>query len=300
MKKKRYSSFFFDPTRAWVINLVVTLVTIAGAIAIFVVYVLTSNDLAPDSLAGYVYGIIGTFFLILAWIHYTGQRRSRKRMVGKLNVALHWHISFAVIALVLLMLHSFGNFNPRSGTYTLYGLIALIISGVIGRLLDRLLPRLIAREASLAMTEQGEDRIAEIMQSMQARVRSKSQPLHPLTLHQTSGRHTQPVQRVEIKSGQRALPSARGEAYVPLTEGSTMGRPPVIPPSQPATLNGDLQLSMGDLKVVQQALYREQFYRAIIRYWRVFHVCLALLTVCLLIWHIVYAMQLLAPTMIGR
>ena len=44
---------------------------------------------------------------------------------------------------MLLFMHSFGNFNPRSGTFALYGMIALVISGFVGRLLDRLMPRLI-------------------------------------------------------------------------------------------------------------------------------------------------------------
>jgi hypothetical protein len=54
------------------------------------------------------------------------------------------------------------------------------------------------------------------------------------------------------------------------------------------------------LKSMQQAMQRELFYRYVIRYWRVFHVSLALLTVGLVLWHIVYALQLLLPTLLHR
>jgi hypothetical protein len=48
---------------------------------------------------------------------------------------------------------------------------------------------------------------------------------------------------------------------------------------------------------VQQALQREQFYRCLLSYWRLFHVALALLTIGLVIWHLVYVAQLLLPTL---
>jgi hypothetical protein len=51
---------------------------------------------------------------------------------------------------------------------------------------------------------------------------------------------------------------------------------------------------------MQHAMQRELFYRYVIRYWRVFHVSLALLTVGLMLWHIVYALQLLLPTLLHR
>jgi hypothetical protein len=50
---------------------------------------------------------------------------------------------------------------------------------------------------------------------------------------------------------------------------------------------------MSALQGVQRAMQREQFYRHIIRYWRLFHISLALLTLGLLTWHLVYAAQLL-------
>lgn len=40
------------------------------------------------------------------------------------------------------------------------------------------------------------------------------------------------------------------------------------------------------------AMQREQFYRAIILYWRRLHLFLAVITIGLIIWHLVYVVQL--------
>ena len=57
------------------------------------------------------------------------------------------------------------------------------------------------------------------------------------------------------------------------------------------------QEHIAELEDVQRAMSRELFYRYLTRYWRRFHILLALVTVGLLVWHIVYALQLLLPTL---
>ena len=141
--------------------------------------------------------------------------------MGQLNAALNWHVFFAVMGIAFLLMHSFGNFHAKTGTYALYGLIALIVSGFIGRVLDRLMPWLIAREVDTMLTVQGDDRIEDISLIIQAK-----------------------QQMAEIRKGERAM-------------------------------------------------QREQFYRYVIRYWRGFHVGLALLTIGLIIWHLMYVGELM-------
>src|SRR6266480_7897819 len=143
----------------WLISLLATLGIIILALVTLLIYTRISDDRSPDGTAGLAYAIAGLFFMGLATVGYTLSRRSRKRIVGALNASLHWHISFGIIALFLIFLHSFGNFELISGTYALYALIALVISGMIGRMLDRFVPRLIAHEVNIALTEQGDDRI---------------------------------------------------------------------------------------------------------------------------------------------
>ena len=60
------------------------------------------------------------------------------------------------------------------------------------------------------------------------------------------------------------------------------------------------QEHISELREVERAMQREQFYRYIIRYWRKFHVLLALLTLALTLWHLVYAAQLLIPVFLHR
>src|SRR5436305_11010698 len=121
-----------------VMRLLVIFPGVAVGVAFFVWYIQHSNDVSPDSIAGYTYAIIGTLFLLMAAFLYSLKRRSHKRrIVGRLHRSLNWHICCGVVGLVFLFLHSFGNFTPRTVSYALYGMIALAFSGVIVRLLDR-------------------------------------------------------------------------------------------------------------------------------------------------------------------
>ena len=145
--------------------------------------------------------------------------------MGQLNAALNWHVFFAVMGIAFLLMHSFGNFHAKTGTYALYGLITLIVSGCVGRVLDRFMPWLIAREVDAMLTVQGDDRIEDISHSSTLIIQAKQQV-------------------AEIRKGERAM-------------------------------------------------QREQFYRYVIRYWRGFHVGLALLTISLIIWHLIYVGELI-------
>lgn len=320
--EKGYSWLFLASGRPWAraLRLLLLVLVLGGSIAFFVWYNRVGNDAAPDSLVGYSYALVGTLFLLLAGTLYSLRRRSRKRAVGQLNAALNWHVFFAIIGFVLLFMHSFGNFNPRSGTFALYGLVALVVSGFIGRLLDRVMPRLIAGEVRKALTGHGEDRIDSISQKLQA-----------IVLHNTEEVGGFAMDAVDTQQGGRALPSVTS-TNVPLTienEGdgqiaaahmpwdlayiSLEATPQelqresrqhrFVPDKQsalarPGALLPGAQEQMSALHEVQRAMQREQFYRHMIRYWRVVHIALALLTLGLVIWHIVYALQLLLPTLL--
>jgi hypothetical protein len=182
---------------------------------------------------GLVFAIAGTLCFLLAAMGYTHSRKSHKRVTGQLNNALNWHVFFALMGLALLIMHSFGNFNAKTGTYALYGLVVLTVSGFVGRFLDRVMPRLIAAEVDSVLTIQGEDRIEHISQSLQT-----------LTI------------------------------------------------SQPSIVIASAKKYLAEIQRVQHAMQREQFYRAIIVYWRRLHLFLAVITIGLIIWHLVYVVQL--------
>jgi hypothetical protein len=289
---EKYSWFFLDLSSAWVVSVLFTLAVIGLAISLFILYSRLSNDPTPDSFAGYTYAIVGTLFMLMAALGYT-RYRARKRQVGKLNGSLQWHISFGIIALVLLFLHSFGNFNPRTGTYALWGMIALIISGIIGRFLDRVAPRLIARQVKHALTEWGEDRVDYHTRTIQSLVSYNRQELRSLK-PQKPGKPTK-----------KPLMTAWDLAYISLEEtpqelrqNETHYR--FVPDrksdlDKPATLMPGVGEHLNELHGVQAALRREEYYRALIRYWRFIHVLLVFITVGLTLWHLEYATTLLLP-----
>ncbi len=300
---KGYPWFSFYSNAQGLIPAMAILLLIVLAVASFFVYTRISTDLSPDSVAGYTYAISGTLAMLLATFLYSRARRARGRRIGELNYALRWHIGLGILALVLLFLHSFANFNPRSGTYALYGMIAIVISGAVGRAIDRLAPRLIAQEASRALTEQGEDRIEAISRSVQAIVSYNTEDVRGFRMNEPGRRELS-----QAKSAERApaLPESWDLAYISLAETpQEVSRnaqqyrfvpDPKSPLSDQGALIPGYHEQIEDLKHAQKALQREQFFRALIRYWRIFHVLLVLLTIGLTLWHLEYAATLLIPT----
>jgi len=304
-----------------VMRLLVIFLGIAVGVVFFVWYIQHSNDVSPDSIAGYTYAIIGTLFLLLAAVLYSLKRRSHnKRTVGQLHKTLNWHICFGVLGLVFLFLHSFGNFNPRTGTYALYGMIALALSGVIGRFLDRLVPRLITSEVHKALNVMGEDRIETISQTLQAIVVHNTQDLHSFAVVPREKSHDASKSLVSLSGPvssdfsfihkDQALQTPWDLAYISLDAtpqelSLEANHYRFIPDKKselvrPGALMPGAQEHISELQKVEQAMQRELFYRYVIRYWRKFHILLALLTFALTLWHLIYAGQLLLPVLLHR
>ncbi len=296
---------YLTPTRLKTILVTLFILGVSGAG--YVWYSRYGSDPYPDSVVGLAFAIAGTLCFACAGILYTLQRRSRKRAIGKLNAALQWHIAFAVLALALLFMHSFGNFNPRTGTFALYGMIAMVISGFVGRTLDHFMPRLITQEVQKALTAQGDDRITTISQKLQDIVVYNAQQVQPF---QTQARQGLPFDT--IRNGKQGTANALNNgaaswdlAYISLEETpQELSRNEqhyrFVPDRksalvQPGALIPGAQAQLAAIEEVQKALQREQFFRYIIRYWRILHICIALVTLGLTLWHIEYAVTLWLP-----
>lgn len=307
-----YPWLFLYAGRSWTIGLVVTLLVIGLGGAFYVWYDRPGNNTAPGSIVGLGYAVVGTIFLILAAVLYSLRRRLRKRVIGQLNASLSWHMFFAIIGLAMILMHSFGNFNAMSGTYALYGMIALTVSGLVGRALDHFMPRQIAAEVHKVLTVQGEDRITTISQKLQAIVVHNTQEeLHGFTVNAPGSSNVpMPVQGLRPDSVSHAtnkLNTPLDLAYISLepTQQELDRDTPhyrFIPDkksafTRPGVAMPGAQEQISALQDLDGSMQREQFYRYIIRYWRVLHISLALLTIGLVIWHLIFAAQLLLPTM---
>ena len=314
-----YSCLHYATGGTQVLRVFITLARMGGGVAFYIWYGHHSLATSPDSIAGYAFAITGTLFAVLAGILYSRRRRShKKRVVGKLNASLQWHMCIALLALFFLFLHSFGNFNPRSGTYALYGMIALAISGVIGRLLDRLAPRLIAGEAHKALTARGDDRVESISQKLQAIVVHNTEKVQgfaapeeraitsspvsltggPLSNHFPFEYRNQPLHTpwdlayISLEATPQELSREAGQYRFVPDKKSQLTRPGALMPGASEHI--------AELEEVERAMQRESFYRYVIRYWRRLHVLLALTTLGLTLWHLIYAAQLLIPTLMHK
>lgn len=296
------------------LRVLIVLLVIGLAGGFFVWYVRSGNDASPDSPVGLLYASAGTMLLLLALTLYSLHRRShRQRAIGGLRASLGWHMCLAIMGLALLAMHSFGELNPRTGTYALYGMIALVVSGLLGRLLDRLIPRMMASEVHQALTAQGDDRLDAISQKLQAIVVHNTQSIRgfapPNETDNRPGNSLVPIASQRAMTWRdRSLHTPWDLAYISLeptpqelsrdTSQFRLAAEKKSDLLRPGTILPETQEEIGELEVVRDAMRRELFYRYVTRYWRRFHVLLALVTLGLLIWHIVYALQLMLVPML--
>ncbi len=307
--ERGYSFVFFQKTPSWLRSFLVGLLIAAVCGLFYLWYSHTSADPAADSTVGLLYAVLGTALMVLAAIMFSMRRRARKRAIGQIHAALDWHICFGVAGLLVLFMHSFGNFNPRSGTYALYGMIALVISGAIGKLLDMLLPRLIADEVNKALTMQGEDRLQNITKQLESIVTHNTQQLRGFSASTNTGAsaNAHGTRKAGAPASLVPLQDSWDLAYISLEETpqeiNQDARQYRFVPDRKSALTAPGALLPGAkeqisaMAEVQKALQREQCYRYIIRYWRAFHIFLAFLTIGLTVWHIEYALELIIPTL---
>ncbi len=308
-----YSWLYRAPAPRGGLRVLVVLLVIGLAGGFFIWYVRSGNDASPDSPIGLIYASAGTMLLLLALTLYSLHRRShRHRVVGGLRASLGWHMCLAFMGLALLAMHSFGELNPRTGTYALYGMLALVVSGLIGRLLDRLVPRMMASEVHQALTAQGDDRIETISQKLQSIVVHNTQSIRGFAAPDEKNRPGNSLVPVSsphtLTWRDRSLHTPWDLAYISLEptpqELSRESNQFRLAPEKksdflrPVALISGTEEEIDELEVVREAMRRELFYRYVTRYWRKFHVLLALVTLGLLIWHIVYALQLMFVPML--
>jgi lipopolysaccharide export LptBFGC system permease protein LptF len=307
-EEERYPWFFFNKSPKRMISLTVTVLVLIGLTIFYFWYSGASIDPTPDSIVGYSFATAGTIFALLAGLRFSLYRRSRGRRVGELNNSLNWHISLAVIAFALLLFHSFGHFNPRSGTFALYGMIALVVTGIIGRALDKMGPRMITQQVNKALDNRGEDRVESVSRELRSIVAHNEQDVRGFNVNNGAGRKRsgRAAASVGAAAGRnQALQTPWDMAYISMEElpqeverDSAQYR--FVPDrrsdlARPGALMPGVRDHLQELQQVERALQREQFYRYLIRYWRIFHILVAVVTLGLTLWHLEFATTLLMP-----
>ncbi len=305
-----YPLLSFHMRRSWIIGLTVTLIVCGLSAAFYFWYGQSGFETTPDSWAGLGYAVIGTIFLVLAAVMYSIRRRLRKRVVGQLNTSLNWHAILATMGLFVLFLHAFDHFELISGTFALFSMAVLVISGFVGRALDHVMPRLIAHQVDKVLTLQGDDGIASVSQKLQAIVVHNTQENHGIMVNPSHFSQTlihPPISKglPFATNGQQPLDASWDLAYISLEptqqeldqiasyyrfipdKKSALNRPGALMPGAEEHLS--------EIEDMQLAMRREQFYRNIIRYWRALHIFLAFITIGLVTWHIIFATTILWP-----
>jgi hypothetical protein len=253
----------------------------SGLVYVYACY-LHSGDVSPDSQHGYVFAIAGTALLVLVGLGYTLRKRLRRARHGLLHAALSWHMVGGLLALLLILMHSAGNFHLRTGTYALCSLIALVVSGIIGKQLDRIAPRLAARAALKTLTSDGEERLEALVGALDRR-RETRQAL--VTRHKQAGEQGATSTVWEPWDLAYYTLDARAEEIPSLLHHRHPGD--AYPPP-----TGTAALAV-ESDEIRRAIGMELFYLRLIHVWRHFHTALCWLTLVLILWHLEYVVTLL-------
>lgn len=280
------------------------LIALAAGVGLAYLYIRSSQsaDFSPDSTYGYGFAIAGTTLLLLVGLGYPLRKRLGRSWPGKLHTFMAWHMTGGILGLLLILMHAAGNFNPRTGTYALYGLIGVVISGFIGRAIDRLAPRKAAKAALEALSASGEERLDDLEQEMDALADDVRAQQEALSQPESQGTPWD-LAYYDLDPQIADIPGLLSQGVRsdsgPILDLTQISAPLVAQPSQrlrrlSATERhqntGALARLAGE---VQRALAREQFYLSLVRVWRRVHTLVSLVALGLLLWHLEFAATLL-------
>ncbi|HTY01621.1 MAG TPA: hypothetical protein VMG09_16470 [Bacteroidota bacterium] len=122
--------------------------------------------LKPTGLYGHAYGIIGAAMITLGVIIYSGRKRMRRfANVGKIKYYLEFHIFLCLLGPMLVLFHTTFKFGGLVAV-SFWSMIAVVLSGVIGRYLYVQIPKGIqGNELSVAELEKENAALSERLQS---------------------------------------------------------------------------------------------------------------------------------------
>jgi hypothetical protein len=206
---------------------------------------------------------------------------------GLLHTALTWHIIGGLLALALIVMHAAGNFHPRTGTYALCSLIALVVSGIIGKQLDRVAPRLAARVALRTVTREGEERLEALVGALNTKQR---QIRRIDSLRRDRHRKSPDEHEVSIPPWE-PWDLAYYDLDASADEIPSLLHRPSSSTVHPTLGGTGMQASLSE--ELRQAIGLEKFFLRLIRIWRYLHITLSGLTLILILWHLEYAATLL-------
>lgn len=259
---------------------------VGGGLAYGYLAYLRSDDVSPDSVSGYGFAIAGTLLLALVGVGYVLRKRLRRNWSGLLHTALTWHVVGGVFGLALILMHATGNFHPRTGTYALYGLIALVVSGLIGRLLDRVAPRFAAQAALATLTSGGEERLDALVDVLHGTWRGRRDKRHTPSREADVGIPWDLAYH-DLGASSEQIPSLLTQGVA----GAARGAPPNAADLTQRAMGKDALVA--ESAQIRRAIGRERFFLRLIRVWRWTHTLLSLVTLALILWHLEYAAVLL-------
>ncbi len=237
--------------------------------------------LRPAGGIGLAAGVLALASMLLN-LAYLARRSQRVRFAwGSLQAWMTAHVATGLLALVLALVHSALRWSDSSGGHALLGLVALVVTGTIGRYLYSFVPRA-ANGRELALDE-AKARIARLTGDLERTHREFGVRLRDEVLSLVASGHWTGSLWSRLRSllgGQRALDRR-------LTELGVQGLASGLPADQVSDLVG---LARRAYHAALAASHYEDL-RALLSAWRYLHRWGALLVVLLVVLHVAIALR---------
>ena len=257
--------------RAWWFWLLASLSVYAVVLILYYGMHKNSTDIGASDPLLSIFGIVA-FLLLLGAASFSLRRRFVRGLPGKAQVWLWMHTWIGFIALMVALVHD--NYDhilraqafdatacvadSRLGRVAILGLILIVLSGIVGRVLDMWQARTIARDASangVGIVQALKERITELEYGIERLSAGKSEQFKQYCM-----------QSIESVS-------------------AVLSPPPVLAPNE----HGDFQRAYETLthrSNLVHSLHNQQRARQIMRVWRYVHITLACLVLLVLLYHV--------------
>jgi hypothetical protein len=241
------------------------------------------------------FGIVA-FVLVLLVAGYTMRRRFMRNLPGKVQDWLWLHIWFGVISVLIAFMHN--NFQGIThdfsflarrfteaayGTTALYALLALVVTGIIGRLLDLWQARVIAAEADrngVGITRSVEERLFDLSLTIERLSAGKSDPFKQFC-EQRLLRGKGLVFTLQYWWKQRNLRTILASIWAQPPDNVALSR---LPPREAKDFNRAGAV-LAEHAMLARSLRRQQLAQMIISVWRYIHIPLACAATAIIGYH---------------
>lgn len=237
------------------------------------------EDFKPSGFYGHGLGIVGTLLILIGVVMYIVRKRSRRlSRLGRLKYWLEFHIFLCTLGPIMVLFHTAFKFGGIVSV-AFWSMVAVVISGVIGRYIYIQIPRTIeGRELSLNELKDMKDSMSHVLKESYNLDAESLMPVLATSSRGSSGSQYNFIGGMvnRYMEDRRAIKSVRKALYQKSLRGRDIRKVVKI-------FKNELSLS--------NRIERLQVMQKLFKYWHVAHLPFALIMLIIVVLHVVVTLM---------